>query len=58
MAFGCIPLVSNEVDMDSYACKPVEGLHYLRVSSPEDLLKKVGEMDDDVLMTIIDNNDR
>ena len=41
MAFGTIPLVSNEVDMDSYANPPVEGVHYLRVSSPEDLLKKV-----------------
>ena len=48
MAFGCIPLVAPEVDMDSYANPPIEGLHYLRVSSPEDLLKKIGEMDDDV----------
>uniref|UniRef100_A0A6C0IEG2 Exostosin GT47 domain-containing protein n=1 Tax=viral metagenome TaxID=1070528 RepID=A0A6C0IEG2_9ZZZZ len=41
MAFGCIPLVSNEVDMDSYANPPMVGVHYLRVSSPEDLVNKV-----------------
>jgi len=41
MAFGTVPLVSNEVDIDSYECKPVEGVHYLRVSSPEDLVNKV-----------------
>ena len=41
MALGTVPLVSSEVDMDNYASKPIEGVHYLRVSSPEDLLKKV-----------------
>jgi len=41
MALGCIPLVAPEVDMDSYANPPVVGVHYLRVSSPEDLLNKV-----------------
>jgi hypothetical protein len=37
MAMGCVPVVSSEVDMDSYANPPVEGVHYLRVSAPEDL---------------------
>lgn len=41
MALGTVPIVSREVDMDNYACKPIEGVHYLRVSSPEDLLEKV-----------------
>ena len=48
MAFGTVPLVAPEVDMDSYANKPVEGLHYIRVSSPEDLKKQLAELDDDV----------
>jgi len=41
MALGTVPLVAQEVDMDSYANPPIEGVHYLRVSSPEDLLNKV-----------------
>jgi hypothetical protein len=42
MAMGCVPVVSSEVDMDSYANPPVEGVHYLRVSAPEDVAGVVG----------------
>jgi hypothetical protein len=35
MAMGCVPLVSEEVDMDSYANPPEAGKEYFRVSSPE-----------------------
>ena len=31
MAMGCVPIVAPEVDMESYANPPVEGVHYLRV---------------------------
>ena len=48
MAFGTVPLVAPEVDMDSYANKPVEGVHYIRVSSPEDLKYKLALMSDTV----------
>ena len=48
MAFGTVPLCAPEVDMDSYANPPVEGLHYIRVSSPEDLKNKILQFDDDV----------
>jgi len=41
MAFGTVPLVAPEVDMDSYANPPVEDVHYLRVSSPSEAVKKV-----------------
>jgi hypothetical protein len=37
MAMGCVPLVAPEVDMDSYANKPVEGVHYFRVQTPADV---------------------
>ena len=37
MAMGCVPIVSEGVDMDSYANPPVEGVHYLRVKKPEDI---------------------
>jgi hypothetical protein len=36
VAMGCVPVVTEGVDMDNY-CEPfVKGTHYLRVSSPED----------------------
>ena len=44
MAMGCVPCVAPEVDMDSYAVPPVEGVHYLRVAGPEELLQKTEAM--------------
>jgi hypothetical protein len=41
MAMGCVPVVAMNVDMESYAVPPIEGLHYLRVENPEDALIKV-----------------
>ena len=36
VSMGCVPVVTEGVDMDNY-CEPfVKGTHYLRVSSPED----------------------
>ena len=48
MALGTVPVVASEVDMESYANPPVEGLHYLRVESPIDCVKKLSEIDNDV----------
>jgi hypothetical protein len=48
MAFGTVPVCAPEVDMDNYANPPVEGLHYIRVSSPEDLKNKISQFDDDI----------
>jgi hypothetical protein len=36
MAMGCVPVVAAEVDMSSYAEAPVEGVHYLRASAPQE----------------------
>lgn len=36
MAMGCVPVVAPEVDMTNYADPPKEGLHYFRVSTPEE----------------------
>jgi hypothetical protein len=36
MAMGCVPVVAPEVDMTNYAEPPQEGLHYFRVSTPEE----------------------
>ena len=38
MAMGCVPVVASEVDMMNYANPPEEGLHYFRVTSPEEAL--------------------
>jgi len=38
MAMGCVPVVAPEVDMIHYANPPEEGLHYFRVTSPEEAL--------------------
>jgi hypothetical protein len=45
MAMGCIPVVDKEVDMSSYANPPIEGVHYIRVSGPEDVTKKIDAID-------------
>lgn len=39
MAMGCVPLVAPDVDMESYANPPVQGVHYLRVSTPEEAVE-------------------
>ena len=44
MAFGTVPLVTENVTMHSYSEPPVEGVHYLCVSSPEDLKNKVANI--------------
>jgi hypothetical protein len=47
MALGCVPVCAPEVDMDSYAVPPVEGVHYIRVSSPEDALEKISAVSEE-----------
>ncbi len=44
MAMGCVPVVAPEVDMDSYAEPPVEGVHYIRVQSPEEAHQRISEI--------------
>ena len=34
MAMGCVPIVSPDVDMDSYAVPPREGVEYRRAANP------------------------
>ena len=45
MAMGCVPLVAPEVDMDSYAVPPREGVEYLRVSDPAAAAAAAASMD-------------
>ena len=41
MAMGCVPVVSADVDMENYAEPPREGIHYLRVQTPQEAKEKV-----------------
>ena len=47
MAMGCVPVVDKEVDMKNYADPPVEGLHYILVSGPEEVRDKVASISED-----------
>lgn len=40
-ATGCVPIVTEGVDMRNYLLPPREGIHYLRASSPEDVVRIV-----------------
>ena len=44
MAMGCVPVCAPEVDMENYASPPQEGVHYIRVESPEDAKQKLATM--------------
>jgi hypothetical protein len=41
MALGTIPLVTPEVSIDSYYDPPVEGVHYFRVNTHDDVTRIV-----------------
>lgn len=40
-ACGVVPIVTPGVDMSGYLVPPVEGIHYLRATSPEDVKKVI-----------------
>lgn len=44
MAVGCVPICAPDVDMSSYADPPVEGVHYIRATSPAAASDSVGAM--------------
>ena len=41
MACGTIPIITPDVDIDNYYNPPIEGIHYIRVSRPEDIKTKI-----------------
>jgi hypothetical protein len=47
MAMGCVPVVTMDVDMDSYANPPEEGVHYIRVAKPEEIEEKVKSLSEE-----------
>ena len=46
-ACGCVPIVTPGVDMKNYLVPPVEGVHYLRAKTPEDVQKIVATIQPD-----------
>ena len=43
MALGVVPLITDGIPMHSYMNPPVEGKHFLRVSTPEDVPRVIQE---------------
>ena len=41
MALGTIPIITNEIAIKSFANPPSEGIHYIRAYNPEDLKRKL-----------------
>ncbi len=44
MAMGCVPVITPDVDITHYANPPEEGLHFVRVDSPEDAYEKLAKI--------------
>jgi hypothetical protein len=47
MAMGCVPICASDVDMDNYANPPQEGVHYVRVATPEEARAKASAVSAD-----------
>jgi hypothetical protein len=41
MAFGTVPIVTPEVSIKSYMEAPIENIHYIKVTTPEELKDKI-----------------
>lgn len=41
MAFGTVPIVTNEVCIESYYDKPIENVHYIKVNNVEEFKTKI-----------------
>lgn len=50
MALGTVPVVAPDVDMDNYAVKPKEGIHYIRLASfdPEEAKRRIEAISEEV----------
>jgi hypothetical protein len=46
MALGTVPVVAPDVDMENYAVKPIEGVHYIRLASfdPEEAKARIAQI--------------
>ena len=51
MALGTVPIITNDVCIDSYINPPKEGVHYIRVHDREDMKKVIGVSDINEMFT-------
>jgi hypothetical protein len=52
MAMGCVPVCAEDVDMETYANPPTEGVHYIRVKDPSEISGKVSSMSEEAWLTM------
>ena len=41
MALGVIPMITPEIDFTSFSKPPIENVHYIRITNPEDIALKI-----------------
>jgi len=44
MACGTVPIITPDVDIDNYFNPPIENIHYIRVTKPEDILNLINSI--------------
>lgn len=44
MAFGTVPIITKDVNIDSYYDKPIENIHYIKVNDEIDLKNKISKI--------------
>lgn len=47
MAFGTVPIITNDVCITSFYNPPIENLHYIKVNSPDELQYKISNITGD-----------
>lgn len=52
MAMGCVPLITRDVDVEHYANPPVEGVHYLKGETPDELKEKMDAVTEEQWLTM------
>ena len=44
MAFGTVPLITDDVSIEDYYDPPLEHVHYIKVSTPDELESKIASI--------------
>ena len=52
MAFGTIPIITPEVSIESYMDPPKEGVHYIRIKKPSDIIEKINSYETEDLINM------
>ena len=46
MAFGTVPIITPEVEINSYINPPQENIHFIRISNPDEYKEKINNIDE------------